>query len=66
MKKVIVNRTTRYNKRGIPELVATPDKVYGVAAVLMGGKVRTTSGDVWSVLPYGGPEADFKTCEPCG
>jgi len=66
MKKVIVNRTTSYGKNGEPQLVATPNKIYGVTAEIMGSKVRTASGDVWKVRKYDGPDADFIVDEPCG
>lgn len=61
---VLVTRRSVINvKTGLAKLVPAKPAIYKIASVYSSGRVMTTSGDVWSVQPYGGKEAEFKTVE---
>lgn len=48
-----------YQETGVTKLIKTREIVQNVVATLRGGKVRTTSGDVWTVIKDPTGKNDF-------
>ena len=49
----------RLRSNGMGKLVSASNTIERIVQTYTNGKVKTQSGDIWSVKPWGGPDADF-------
>lgn len=64
--KVLVRYETRYNKEGLSYLVHGKRVIQEVVAHYLSGKIKTRSGDVWTVKAVNHPDYQYITDEAVG
>lgn len=65
MKTVLVKHETYYKRNGLSSTRLARAIVQNIVHVYSSNKIRTSSGDVWSVVPCNSNSADFMTSEIC-